>query len=73
MDDHASLEDGPSAVQQGAELSLWEEPSQHFFSGSRTEPPVGTKTFNLIKTCVLIICIFFQYSLEYVPAVRTDS
>lgn len=47
--DQAALQDGPSAVQQGAELSLWEEPPQHLLSGPRAEPPAGTLIFRLIS------------------------
>lgn len=40
MGDQAALQDGPSTVQQRAELSLWEEPPQHLLPGPRAEPPV---------------------------------
>lgn len=38
----AALQDSASTVQQGTELSLWEEPSQHFLPGPRAEPPAQT-------------------------------
>lgn len=40
MGDQAALQDGPSTVQQGAELSLWEEPPQHLLPGPGAEPPI---------------------------------
>lgn len=43
MGDQAALQDGPGAVQQGAELSLREEPPQHLLPGPRAEPPTRTE------------------------------
>lgn len=37
--DQAALHNGPGAVQQGAELSLWKEPPQYLLPGPGAEPP----------------------------------
>lgn len=49
MGDQAALHDGASAVQQGAELRLWEEPPEHLLSGPRAEPPAPPTQHVLAK------------------------
>lgn len=52
MGDQAALHDGPSTVQQGAELRLREEPPQHLLPGPGAEPPAPTtqqRSLHVIK------------------------